>query len=193
MRSWSEGVLTQRITVTKLFLCILWFEVWQFLQSWRQNNVLCCDVDIRVSLLGLFVHSCCLFHIKGDDDILAGALSKTARLFYWWAGLQKCTFPGKLVEIPRGLQSWTRSPFYDVADEIVFLKTLHSRALSITAFAQINLDWFSQLASVRIQRVNSCIATVYHATARYPKTTYWRSAKPMEAANLRGEVANSRA
>jgi len=70
---------------------------------------------------------------------------------------------------------------------------LHSRDLTITAHTEINLDWFSLLASFHIQRVNSCIAAVYHATARHAKTRCWRSAKPMEAANLHCEVANSRA
>jgi len=39
---------------------------------------------------------------------------------------------------------------------------------------------FSLLASVHIQRVNSCITAVYHATAWYAKTRYWKSATPME-------------
>jgi len=67
-------------------------------------------------------------------------------------------------------------------------------SLTITAFTWINLDRFSLLASLHIQHVNSCIAAVYHATARHTKTRSWRNrAKPMEVANLRRELGNSRA
>jgi len=46
------------------------------------------------------------------------------------------------------------------------------------------MDQFSVLVLVHIQRVNSCYNAMYHATARYAKTRYWRSAKAVEAENL---------
>jgi len=74
----------------------------------------------------------------------------------------------------------------------VFLKTFHSRVLTITAFTWINLDRISLPPLIHIQCENSCIGAVYRATAYYAKTRYWRSAKAAGAANLRLKVANSR-
>jgi len=73
--------------------------------------------------------------------------------------LKNCKFPGNLAEISRGPQAEDDRPFMTSQKEFGFLKTLHSRAS------------FSQLELVHvIQRVNTCIAAVYHATARYAKT-----------------------
>jgi len=103
-------------------------------------------------------------------------------------GLKKCEFPGKLVEISCGPQVEDDRHFMTSQKKFVFLKTLHSRALTITEYTY--LDWFSLLASVHIQHVNSCIAAVYHATAWHAKMKYWQRAKPMEVANLHRKVEN---
>ena len=64
-------------------------------------------------------------------------------------------FPGILPKFPMGRKLKTIAPFMTSQKEFGFLKTLHSRAS------------FSQLELVHvIQRVNTCIAAVYHATAR---------------------------
>jgi len=52
----------------------------------------------------------------------------------------------------------------DVARGICFLKTLHSKALTITAFTWIKLDWFSLLPLVHIQHVNTTTtSTVFYS------------------------------
>jgi len=55
-------------------------------------------------------------------------------------GLKKCKFPGKLVEISRGPQVEDDRPFVTSQKKFIFLKTLHSRDLTITAHTEINLD-----------------------------------------------------
>jgi len=49
-------------------------------------------------------------------------------------GLKKYKLPGKLVEISRGLQVEDDCPIMMSQKKFVFLKTLHSRALTITAY-----------------------------------------------------------
>jgi len=49
-------------------------------------------------------------------------------------GLKKCKFPGKLVEISRGPQVEDDRLFMTSQKQFVFLKTLHSRAVTITAY-----------------------------------------------------------
>jgi len=49
-------------------------------------------------------------------------------------GLKKCKFPTKLVEISRGLQVEDDRPFMTLQKKYIFLKTLHSRALTIAAY-----------------------------------------------------------
>jgi len=75
-------------------------------------------------------------------------------------GLKKCKFPRNLIEISCGPQVEDDRPFMTLQKEIGFFKMLHSRAS------------FIQLESVHIQRVNTCITAVYHATAQYAKTRY---------------------
>jgi len=49
-------------------------------------------------------------------------------------GLKKCKFPGKLVKISHGPQVKDDRPLIMSQKEFVFLKTLHSRVLTITVF-----------------------------------------------------------
>jgi len=49
-------------------------------------------------------------------------------------GWKKCKFPGKLVDISRGAQVEDDRPFMTSQKEFIFLKTLHLRASTITAF-----------------------------------------------------------
>jgi len=58
---------------------------------------------------------------------------RTLRLLNERQGFKKCKFPGKLVEISRGPQDEDDRPFMTSQKKFVFLKTLHSRALAITA------------------------------------------------------------
>jgi len=53
--------------------------------------------------------------------------------------LKKCKFPRKLVKISRGPQVEHDRPFV-MSQKIIFLKTLHSRDLTVTEYIEINLD-----------------------------------------------------
>jgi len=48
--------------------------------------------------------------------------------------LKKCKFPGKLVEISLGSQVEDDRSLMTSQKEVIFLKTLHLRASTITAF-----------------------------------------------------------
>jgi len=49
-------------------------------------------------------------------------------------GLKECKFPGKRVRISRGPQVGDDRPCMTSQMKFVFLKTMHSRVLTITAF-----------------------------------------------------------
>jgi len=67
-------------------------------------------------------------------------------------GLKKCKFPEKLVKILRGPQVENDHPLIASQKESVFLKTLHSRDWTITAFTYINLDWFNTVCNDQSNR-----------------------------------------
>jgi len=94
-----------------------------------------------------------------------------------WTGLKKWKFRGKLVEISRGPQIKDDCFFMTSQKEFVSLKTLHSKGLNYHCVHTHQLGLVSLPASVHIQRVNSCIAAVYHATALYAKNEILKDCK----------------